>query len=178
MAGLTGGPVLLPAIKYAIMSIADIDRLVDKLLMMGHQYRLIYTLLAPFNWVLVILNSFLASIMNSGAYGGLGPPGSPKGCQKERKKERERKREGRKEEKEEKKGIRKKKKGEQKKRENKERKVNQYDERGAMQFQVQAGAPGKKTSWRQIDGKKDERGAIKFQVQAGVPGKKTSGTPK
>ena len=71
-----------------------------------------------------------------------------------------------------------------------------------MQFQVQAGAPGKKTSGaknlrrkgremrhavssasrgsregRQIDGEKDERGAMQFQVQAGAPGKKTSGTP-
>ena len=33
-----------------------------------------------------------------------------------------------------------------------------------MQFQVQAGAPGKKTSGRQIDGEKDERGAMQFQV--------------
>ena len=46
-----------------------------------------------------------------------------------------------------------------------------------MQFQVQAGAPGKKTSGRQIDGEKDERGAMQFQVQAGAPGKKTSGAP-
>ena len=81
------------------------------------------------------------------------------------------------------------------------------DERGAMQFQVQAGAPGKKMSgapnWRrkgregrhavssastgvqerkrqgrQIDGEKDERGAMQFQVQAGAtPGKKMSGAP-
>ena len=80
------------------------------------------------------------------------------------------------------------------------------DEKGSMQFQVQAGAPGKKMSgapkWRkkrtrgapcsfkckqglqgrkhqgrQIDGKKDERGAMQFQVQAGAPGKKTSGVP-
>ena len=82
------------------------------------------------------------------------------------------------------------------------------DERGAMQFQVQAGAPGKKTSgapnWekdergvmqslcifkckqgfqgrkrqgRQIDGEKDERGAMQFQVQAGAPLKKTSRAP-
>ena len=72
-----------------------------------------------------------------------------------------------------------------------------------MQFQVQAGAPGKKTSkltekrtrvapcsfkckqglqgrkrqGRQIDGEKDESGAMQFQVQAGAPGKKTSGAP-
>ena len=80
------------------------------------------------------------------------------------------------------------------------------EERGAMQFQVQAGAPGKKTSGapngrrkggegrhavssaskglqerkrqgRQIDEEKDERGAMQFQVQAGGPGKKTSGAP-
>ena len=58
-------------------------------------------------------------------------------------KKRERKREGRKEEK---KGIRKKKGKKEGARKKKERKLNQYDERGAMQFQVQAGAPGKKTS--------------------------------
>ena len=51
------------------------------------------------------------------------------------------------------------------------------DERGAMQFQVQAGAPGKKTSGRQIDVEKNERGGMQFQVQAGAPGKKTSGAP-
>ena len=46
-----------------------------------------------------------------------------------------------------------------------------------MQFQVQSGAPGKKTSGRQIDEEKDERAAMQFQVQAGAPGKKTSGAP-
>ena len=46
-----------------------------------------------------------------------------------------------------------------------------------MQFQVQAGAPGKKTSGRQIDGEKDERCVMQFQVQTGAPGKKTSGAP-
>ena len=75
-----------------------------------------------------------------------------------------------------------------------------------MQFQVQAGAPGKKNirgakltekrrrgapcsfkckqglqerkrQGRQIDEEKDERGAMQFQVQAGGPGKKTSGAP-
>ena len=51
------------------------------------------------------------------------------------------------------------------------------DERGTIQFQVQAGAPGKKTTGRQIDGEKDERGAMQFQRQAGAPGKKTSGAP-
>ena len=80
------------------------------------------------------------------------------------------------------------------------------DERGIMQFQVQAGASGKKTSrganltekrttgapcsfkckqglqgrnrqGREIHGEKDERGAVQFQVQAGVPGEKTSGAP-
>ena len=43
--------------------------------------------------------------------------------------------------------------------------------------QVQAGAPGRKRQWRQIDGEKDERGAMQFQVQAGAPGKKTSRLP-
>ena len=51
------------------------------------------------------------------------------------------------------------------------------DERGAMQFQVQAGDLGKKTQGRQIDGEKDERGAMQFQVQAGAPGKKMSVAP-
>ena len=46
-----------------------------------------------------------------------------------------------------------------------------------MQYQVQAGAPGKKRQGRQIDGAKDERGAMQFQVQAGVPGKKMSVAP-
>ena len=74
-----------------------------------------------------------------------------------------------------------------------------------MQFQVQAEAPGKETSGRQltekrttgapcsfkckqglqgrkrqgrqIDREKDERGAMQFQVQALAPGKKTPGAP-
>ena len=81
------------------------------------------------------------------------------------------------------------------------------DERGAMQFQAQAGAPreenvmgakltekrtrgapcsfkckqglqGRKRQGRQIDGEKDERGTMKFQVQAGAPGKITSRAAK
>ena len=52
------------------------------------------------------------------------------------------------------------------------------DEKGAMQFQVQAGGlQGRKRQGRQIDGEKDERGAMHFKVQAGAPGKKTSGAP-
>ena len=35
----------------------------------------------------------------------------------------------------------------------------------------------KKRQGRQIDGEKDERGAMQSQVQAGAPGKKTSGAP-
>ena len=47
-----------------------------------------------------------------------------------------------------------------------------------MQFQVQAGAPGKKKRHgRQIDGEKDERGVMQFQVQAGAPVKKTPLAP-
>ena len=46
-----------------------------------------------------------------------------------------------------------------------------------MQFQVQAGAPGKKRQGRQIDGEKDERGAMQFERQAEAPGRKTSGAP-
>ena len=81
------------------------------------------------------------------------------------------------------------------------------DERGTMQFQVQAGAPGKKTlgalNWRRkrreirhavssasrgsreenvrgakLSEKRNERYAMQFQVQAGAPIKKTSGAPK
>ena len=52
------------------------------------------------------------------------------------------------------------------------------DEKGVMQFQVQAGGlQGRKRQGRQIDGEKDERGAMQFQVQAEAPGKKTSGAP-
>ena len=36
---------------------------------------------------------------------------------------------------------------------------------------------GRKRQGRQIDGEKDERGAMQFQVQAGAPGEKTSGAP-
>ena len=46
-----------------------------------------------------------------------------------------------------------------------------------MQFQEQTGAPGKKTSGRQIDGEKGREGAMQFQVQAGAPEKNTSGAP-
>ena len=73
-----------------------------------------------------------------GALGAWAPRGHQRGAKKKEKKERERKREGRKEEK---KGRKR-----EKERKNKERKLNQYDERGTMQFQVQAGTPGKKTS--------------------------------
>ena len=97
----------------------------------------------------------VAYYLQSGAYlgggfGGLGPPGSPKGRQKERKKKRERKR-GEKRKKEEKREKERKKgrKREQERKKKKERKLNQYDERGAVQFQVQAGAPGKKMSGAQ-----------------------------
>ena len=44
-------------------------------------------------------------------------------------------------------------------------------------FKCKLGLQGKKGQGRQIDGEKDERGAIQFQVQAGVPGKKTLGAP-
>ena len=85
--------------------------------------------------------------MGGGGLWGPGPPGVTKEAPKRRKKGKERKREGRKEGKEEKKGIRKKKgRKREQERKKKERKLNQYDERGAMQFQMQAGALGKKTS--------------------------------
>ena len=46
-----------------------------------------------------------------------------------------------------------------------------------MQFQVQQGIQGRKRQRRQNDGEKDEMGAKQCQVQAGAPGKKTSGAP-
>ena len=44
-------------------------------------------------------------------------------------------------------------------------------------FKCKQGLQGRKRQGRQIDGKKDERCAIQFQVQAWAPGKKTSGSP-
>ena len=44
-------------------------------------------------------------------------------------------------------------------------------------FKLKQGLQGRKRQGRQIDGEKDERCAIQFQVQAGAPGKKTSGKP-
>ena len=45
-----------------------------------------------------------------------------------------------------------------------------------MQFQVKSrGSREEKRGGRQIDGEKDERGAMQFQVQAGIPGKKRQG---
>ena len=141
-----------------------------------------------------------------GALGARAPRGHQRGAKKKEKrkgKERERGekrgKEGKKREKGEERGSKKKKRKERKK-------LNQYDEGSAMQFQVQAEAPGKKTSGAhnrrrkgregrhavssasrgsreenvrgaKFDGEKDERGAMQFQVQARAPGKKTSGAP-
>ena len=44
-------------------------------------------------------------------------------------------------------------------------------------FKCKQGFQGRKRQGRQIDGEKDERGAMQFQVQAGAPGKKTSEAP-
>ena len=44
-------------------------------------------------------------------------------------------------------------------------------------FKCKQGLQGRKRQGCQIDGEKDERGAMQFQVQAGAPGKKTSGAP-
>ena len=44
-------------------------------------------------------------------------------------------------------------------------------------FKCKQGLYGRKRQGRQIDGEKDERGAMQFQVQARAPGKKTSGAP-
>ena len=52
VAGLIGGPVLLPAIKYVIMSNTDIVGLLIRFF----QNCLMYALLGPFKWVFVIFN--------------------------------------------------------------------------------------------------------------------------
>ena len=44
-------------------------------------------------------------------------------------------------------------------------------------FKCKHGLQGKKLQGREIDGEKDVRGAMQFQVQAGAPRKKTSGAP-
>ena len=50
--------------------------------------------------------------------------------------------------------------------------------RGApCSFKCKQGLQARKRQGRQIDGEKDERGAMQFQMQAGAPGKKTSGAP-
>ena len=50
--------------------------------------------------------------------------------------------------------------------------------RGApCSFKCKQGLQGRKRQGRQIDGEKDKRGAMQFQVQVGAPGKKTSGAP-
>ena len=46
--------------------------------------------------------------------------------------------------------------------------------RAPCSFKRKQGLQGRKRQGRQIDGEKDERSAMQFQVQAGVPGKKTS----
>ena len=45
-------------------------------------------------------------------------------------------------------------------------------------FKCKQGLQGRKRQGHQIDGEKDEKGAMQFQVQARAPGKKTSGAPK
>ena len=57
-------------------------------------------------------------------------------------------------------------------------KLTEKRTRGApYTFKCKQGLQGRKRQWRQIDGEKDERGAMQFQVQAGAPGKKTSRAP-
>ena len=90
----------------------------------------------------------LAGAYLGGGLWGPGPPGVTKGAPKRKKKGKGKKERGEKRgKKEEKKRIRKKKgRKREQERKKKERKLNQYGKRGATQFQVQAGAPGKKTS--------------------------------
>ena len=50
--------------------------------------------------------------------------------------------------------------------------------RGApCSFKYKQGLQGRKRQGRQIDRENDERDAMQFQLQAGAPGKKTSGAP-
>ena len=57
-------------------------------------------------------------------------------------------------------------------------KLTEKRTRGApCSFKCKQGLQGRKRQGRQIDGEKDERGAMQFQVQAGAPGKKTSVAP-
>ena len=94
-------------------------------------------------------------ILGGGALGARAPRGHQRGAKKKEKRKGKERGRGENRKKEEKKGIRKKKgRKREQERKKKERRLNQYNERGAMQFQVQAGAPGKKTSgalnWRRI----------------------------
>ena len=57
-------------------------------------------------------------------------------------------------------------------------KLTEKRTRGApCSFKCKQGLQRRKRQGRQIDGEKDERCAMQFQVQAGAPGKKTSGVP-
>ena len=57
-------------------------------------------------------------------------------------------------------------------------KLTEKRTRGApCTLKYKQGLQGRKRQGRQIDGEKDERGATQFQVQAGAPGKKTSWAP-
>ena len=57
-------------------------------------------------------------------------------------------------------------------------KLTEKRTRGAQcSFKCKQGIQGRKRQGRQIDGEEDERGAMQFKVQAGAPGEKTSGAP-
>ena len=57
-------------------------------------------------------------------------------------------------------------------------KLKEKGTRGApCSFKCKQGLQGRKPQGRKIDGEKDESGAMQFQVQAEAPGKKTSGAP-
>ena len=79
------------------------------------------------------------NIMGGGALGPGPPPRHQSGAKKKGKGKRENERE------KEKRRKRREKRKKKERGDKKERKVNQHDERVAMQFQAQAGAPGKKT---------------------------------
>ena len=57
-------------------------------------------------------------------------------------------------------------------------KLTEKRTRGApCSFNCKKGLQGRKRQGHQTDGGKDEKGTMQFQVQAGAPGKKRSGAP-
>ena len=122
----------------------------------------------------------LRGVSWGGALGAWAPRGHQRGAKKQEKRKGKGKKErgekrgkgtgGNKREKREERGSKKEKR-------KKESYINMT--RGApCSFKCKQGLQGRKRQGRQSDGEKDERGTMQFQVPAGAPGKKTSGAPK